>query len=101
MRSFFLVIGFGAHLVEDALVYTVAYPFLWPFSSVDLVWGLLPNRVSEENYFRDFFGIANTEVLIVGMLFLLVAIIIRTYDEGPSWIRGYLPDRVYVSLFGR
>ncbi|HUW85565.1 MAG TPA: metal-dependent hydrolase, partial [Methanoregula sp.] len=45
---FFATIGFGAHLFEDALVYKVGYSFLWPFSSRDLGWGLLPNIVSEE-----------------------------------------------------
>ena len=64
----------------------IFHPWIWG--------GLLPNRVSEENYFGDFFGIANTEVLIIGMVFLLVAIIIRTYGEGPSWIRWYMPDRL-------
>jgi len=98
---FFSVIGFGAHLVEDALVYKVAYSYLWPFSSKDLGFGLLPNILSEENYFRDFFGIANTYVLIVGLVVLLVAIIIRTYIEGPAWIRWYMPDKVYVKLLGK
>jgi multisubunit Na+/H+ antiporter MnhB subunit len=82
-------------------VYKVAYPYLWPFSSEDLGFGLLPNLLSEENYFRDFFGIANTDVLIVGVVFFLVAIIIRTYGEGPTWIRWYMPDKVYVTLFGK
>ena len=98
---FFAVIGFGAHLVEDALVYKVGYPYLWPFSSKDLGIGLLPNIISEENYFRNFFGIANTDVLIVGMVFLLVAIIIRTYVEGSAWIRWYMPDKVYKKIFTR
>ena len=98
---FFSVIGFGAHLFEDALVYKVAYPFLWPFSSEVLGLGLLPNMVSEENYFRNFFGIANTEVLIVGLVVLLVAMIIRTYVEGSTWIRWYMPEKVYVTLFGK
>jgi hypothetical protein len=98
---FFSVIGFGAHLVEDALVYKVAYPLLWPFSSEVLGLGLLPNMISEENYFRNFYGIANTDVLIVGLVFLLVAIIIRTYVEGPVWIRWYMPEKVYVTLFGK
>jgi hypothetical protein len=98
---FFAVIGFGAHLLEDALVYKVAYPFFWPFSSEVVGLGLLPNMVSEENYFRDFFGIANTYVLIVGLVVLLVAIIIRTYAEGPAWIRWYMPEKVYVKLFNR
>ena len=97
----FSIIGFGAHLFEDALVYDPGYKFLWPFSSKVLGLGLLPNMLSEENYFRDFIGIANTYVLIVGLLVLLVAIIIRTYIEGPAWIRWYMPDTVYVKLFGK
>jgi hypothetical protein len=98
---FFAVIGFGAHLFEDALVYKAGYPYLWPFYSKDLGFGLLPSILTEENYFRDFFGIANTYVLIVGLVVLLVAIIIRTYAEGPAWIRWYMPDKVYVKLFNR
>ncbi len=97
---FFAIIGFGAHLFEDALVYKVGYPFLWPFSSRDLGWGLLPNIVSEENYIRNFLGIANFDVLIIGLLFLLAAILIRTYFEGFTWIRWYMPDKVYRALFG-
>jgi uncharacterized membrane protein len=98
---FFSIIGFAAHLFEDALVYDPGYKFLWPFSSKVLGLGLLPNMLSEENYFRDFFGIANTEVLVIGMVFLLAAIIIRTYGEGPAWIRGYMPGVVYENLFGK
>ena len=98
---FFAVIGFGAHLFEDALVYKVGYPYFWPFSSEDLGIGLLPNILSEENYVRTFYGIANTEVLIIGVVVLLVAMIIRTYVEGSSWIRWYIPDKLYVKLFGK
>jgi len=97
---FFAIIGFGAHLFEDALVYKVGYPFLWPFSSEKLGLGLLPNMLSEENYYRSFFGIANTEVLVIGMAFLLAALLIRTYVEGRTWIRWYMPEKVYVKLFG-
>jgi hypothetical protein len=96
---FFAIIGFGAHLFEDALVYKVGYPYLWPFSSKALGFGLLPNMISEENYFRDFLGIANTEVLAVGLLFLLVAILIRTRVEGKTWIRWYMPEKVYGKFF--
>jgi hypothetical protein len=92
---FFSLVGFGAHLFEDALVYKVGYPYLWPLSSKALGFGLLPNMISEENYFRDFLGIANTDVLIVGIGFLLIAIIIRTYIEGSTWIRWYIPDWLY------
>ena len=92
---FFSLVGFGAHLFEDALVYKVGYPYLWPFSSHVLGIGLLPNILTEENYVKNFFGIANTGVLVVGVVFLLVAIIIRTYIEGPSWVRWYMPDWLY------
>ncbi len=96
---FFAVVGFGAHLFEDALVYKVGYPYLWPFSSEELGIGLLPNVLSEENYFRDFFGIANTEVLLIGIACLLVAILIRTWREGPSWVRWYMPESMYKKWF--
>ena len=96
---FFAIVGFGAHLFEDALVYKVGYPFLWPFISKDLGFGLLPDMLSEEKYYRTFFGIANTEVLIIGMALLLAAIMIRTYVEGRTWIRWYMPEKVYAKLF--
>jgi len=97
---FFATVGFGAHLLEDALVFKVGYMFLWPFSSEILGLGLLPNVINEENYIRDFFRVANAEVLIIGILFLIVAMLIRTYVEGTTWIRWYMPNRIYIKLFG-
>jgi len=97
---FFSMIGFGAHLFEDALVYKTGYMYLWPFSSQILGIGLLPIGLNEENYVRDFFGIANTEVLIIGLLLLLVAVIIRTWFEGSlSWLRWYMPHKIYAQFF--
>lgn len=97
---FFSVIGFGAHLFEDALVYAVGYQYLWPFSSSRQGIGLLPNIISEEQYFRDFYGIANTEVLLVGLVFLLAAIVVRSYREGGTWVRWYMPGWLSAKLFG-
>ena len=97
---FFATIGFGAHLFEDALVYKVGYMYLWPFVKENLGIGILPNIVSEENYIKDFFRAANIEVLMIGIVFLIVAMIIRTYLEGPTWIRWYLPDTIYNKIFG-
>ena len=97
---FFSIIGFGAHLFEDALVYKVGYMFLWPLSSQILGIGLFPDILNEDYYTKDFFGIANTEVLIIGLVLLLTAFLIRTYYEGSlSWLRWYLPDRVYRAVF--
>ncbi len=96
----FAIIGFGAHLVEDALVYESGYMFLWPLSSKVLGIGLFPNAMDEVNYVKDFFGIANTGVLIVGLVLVLVAFLIRTYYEGsPSWIRFYMPEIMYKKFF--
>jgi hypothetical protein len=96
---FFATIGFGAHLFEDALVYKVGYMFLWPFSSEILGLGLLPNMINEENYVKDFFRVANTEVMIIGIVLLIIAMIIRTFVEGPRWIRWYLPDSISTKIF--
>jgi hypothetical protein len=98
---FFSVIGFGAHLLEDAIVFDVAYPFLWPFSTNNHGLELFPNVISSRgNYIANFFRIANTEILFVGLLFLLFAIIIRTFFEGPTWIRWYMPEKLYLKISG-
>jgi len=99
---FFSLMGFGAHLFEDALVYNPGYRFLWPFSSKILGFGILPGVINEEHYVRDFFYIANTDVLIIGLLLLLVAVLIRTwYERSSSWIRWYMPDMMYEKFFGK
>jgi len=95
----FAVIGFGSHLLEDALVYTSNYAYLWPFYSQRTGLGWLPVSLSEESYQANFFHIANAEVLAIGMLFLAFAIIIRTRFEGPEWIRWYMPKTFYEKYF--
>lgn len=96
---FLSTIGFGVHLFEDALVYKIGYKFLWPFSSKVLGIGLLTSLADEERYIWDFIGIANREVLIIGMLLLFVAFLIRTYFErSTSWIRWYMPEQLYLKL---
>ena len=98
---FFAAVGFGAHLFEDGLVYKVGYMFLWPFSSEIFGLGFLPNMINEENYIKDFFRVANTEVLIIGIVLLLVAMVIRTLIEGITWIRWYMPDSIYKKIVGQ
>jgi hypothetical protein len=75
--------------------------FLWPFSPEIYGLGLLPNMMNEENYIKDFFRVANTDVLIIGIVLLIVAMIIRTYFEGPTWIRWYMPNSIYIKIFGQ
>lgn len=97
----YAVIGFGAHLFEDALVYRVGYRYLWPLSSERMGLGLLTGIQSEEHYISNFFGIANTGVLMIGLIVLGAAIVLRTAVEGRSWIRWYMPNRVYTAIFAR
>jgi membrane-bound metal-dependent hydrolase YbcI (DUF457 family) len=65
--ALFAGIGFGAHLLEDALVYNPASAIFWPISPAQVGIGLFPD------YSRDFFWIANTEVLLLGFVFLALA----------------------------
>ena len=96
----FTTIGFGAHLIEDALVYSANYMYLWPFSLEKFGLAWLPMNGSEEAYNAGFFHIANTEVLLIGLALLLFACLIRTRAEGAGWIRWYMPKTVYNQFFG-
>jgi membrane-bound metal-dependent hydrolase YbcI (DUF457 family) len=97
----FTLVGFGAHLFEDALVYSANYMYLWPFSHDKLGLAWLPVNGSEESYNADFFHLANTEVLLLGLLLLFLAMLVRTRVEGSGWIRWYMPESVYRKFFCR
>jgi hypothetical protein len=75
----YTAIGYGIHLFEDALVYNPGYPFLWPFYSGRLGWGILPAA-------RNWFGIANAETLIIGILILFCVISLRVLIQGTDWL---------------
>jgi hypothetical protein len=71
----FAGVGFGAHLIEDALVFKQAYPFFWPLTTHVFGIGIV-------EYQADLYGIADSTVLIWGLAFFLVAITLRTlYDR--------------------
>jgi hypothetical protein len=98
----FAVTGFGAHLVEDALVFKIGYASLWPLSSERTGLGLLTNMINEETYIRDFFGLANTDVFVIGLLLLFSAFVIRSYAEQSfSWLRWYMPQEIYLIVSGQ
>ena len=77
----FAGIGFGAHLFEDALIANPSYPFLWPLSTETFGIGIF-------TYSYDWYGIANTDVLFVGLMLVLLAAMLRTAYEGVGlrWI---------------
>jgi len=76
----FAGIGFGAHMFEDALIANPAYAFFWPLSEHKFGIGLF-------DYKADLYGIANTDVLIVGVIFLVLCGGIRAFYEGKGGIR--------------
>jgi hypothetical protein len=65
------------------LVGPPTYPFLWPFSKFTFDYGFLSQD-------WNFYGIANLECLLNGILFLLVSIIIRSTIEGKHWWKHFL-----------
>lgn len=85
---FFANIGFMAHLIEDGLVYNPAYEFFWPFSADKTGLGIL-------EYHRNFYGIANTETLAIGLMAVMMCGIVRMKYQGNDWVRGmFIPDSV-------
>jgi len=81
------VIGFGAHLIEDALVYKYLYNYFYPFDVKITGWGIITET-------RDLFGWAGTQVLLVGVIVFCLAVIIRMcYEDGwtmSKYIQNYL-----------
>jgi membrane-bound metal-dependent hydrolase YbcI (DUF457 family) len=77
---FFASIGFAAHLFEDALVFNPGYAFFWPLSMQRFGIGIF-------NSSRDWYGIANEETLIIGIIAVVICVIIRTAYEGKGWIK--------------
>lgn len=75
-------IGLGAHFFEDALVANPSYAFFWPLSMQKFGIGILPET-------RNFFGVANTTTLVIGILLFLIACAFRTYFEGKDWYRTF------------
>lgn len=72
-------IGFGAHLLEDALVYNPSSAVFWPLSSQEVGIGFF------SSYSRDFFSIANGEVFSIGILLILLAAGISICLKKTGW----------------
>jgi septum site-determining protein MinD len=71
----FAGIGFSAHMLEDALVFNPAYAFLWPLSTHSFGIGII-------DYKADWYGLANAQVLLAGIIFLIVCATVRSLYEG-------------------
>ena len=77
--ALFAGLGFGAHLLEDALVYNPASAVFWPLSSQEVGIGIYPL------YSRDFLGIANGEVLALGILLLAIVMSLSLLLKKTGW----------------
>jgi membrane-bound metal-dependent hydrolase YbcI (DUF457 family) len=82
--SFILAsIGFGAHLLEDALVFSIGYRFFWPISDKIYGIGILGY---DYNSNKDLFGIANSEVLAIGITLVILSLCIKyIFDNNIIW----------------
>ena len=76
-------IGIGAHFIEDALIAKPAYAFLWPLTTQRFGIGIMKET-------PNIFGVANTTVLLVGIILLAGAVLVRTLVEGTGWWRVFL-----------
>ena len=79
----FAGIGFGAHILEDALVYKISYPFFWPLSDQPLSMGLI-------EYSRDIYNIADPRVLFIGLIAIILFGYIRVVNDGMEWVYRYM-----------
>lgn len=66
LTAFLAGTGFGAHLLEDALVYNPASAVFWPLSAEEFGIGIFSSS-------RDFLNVANGEVLFFGILLSALA----------------------------
>jgi hypothetical protein len=75
-------IGFGTHMVCDAVAFNEVPDLLWPLG---------PARTGPVPYWYnpDFFHIAQGSVLVVAVALVLLAALVRTYVEGRGWTRHY------------
>lgn len=87
----FAIIGFGAHMFEDALVFNPAYAFLWPIFDQKYGIGLF-------DYNPNLYGIADPVVLIVGLMAVMVLAIIRIRYEGNEWITNMVVPNPILSF---
>ncbi len=76
----FAGIGFGAHIFEDVLVFNPGYAFLWPLSAHIFGIGIV-------EYKPDLYGIANSEVLIGGVIAMMLCATTRIMYEGNGGLK--------------
>jgi hypothetical protein len=77
--ALFAGLGFGAHLLEDAIVYNPASALFWPLSSQEIGIGIFPL------YSRDFLSIADAEVFGIGIMLLVLMVSSSILVKKTAW----------------
>lgn len=80
-------IGFTAHMLEDAFVYSTSYSYLAPFSWKVQHTGIL---LSTRDIFFKGILVGSTNVMFVGFMFLSLMILIRCSIQGHGWLNTYI-----------
>jgi len=85
----FFCISLGAclHMAEDALVNGTRYHFYRPFSERGWYQGFILEPWNDIVFANNV--IASTNVIIIGVVLLVIAILIRGKLQGYKWIRKY------------
>jgi len=81
-----IAIGYGTHLICDAITFNKFHDLLWP---------LVPLSTEPVPYFYhpDLFGLAQGSVLAIALSLVLLVALVRTLLEGRGWIRNYTAPR--------
>jgi hypothetical protein len=83
------MIGYGAHFVEDFIVYPPAYAYFFPFGTNTYGINLIPET-------GDLI-VAGSEVLVIGLVLFCLAVGVRMYFDGAGWtIKQYVNDWLNV-----
>jgi membrane-bound metal-dependent hydrolase YbcI (DUF457 family) len=85
------MIGFAAHFIEDFLVYASWYSFWYPWSLREYGIAIIPET-------KDLFGLADTHVLVVGLLLLALVVGVRMYFDVKWTIRSHIMSYFDVGL---
>lgn len=84
--AFCIMVGFMAHLVEDAIVYNPAYAFLSPFSNTTWNMAIIPATNDITIWGMQ---LGSTKVFIFGFLLVGMALVYRWLLQGNDWLYKY------------
>jgi membrane-bound metal-dependent hydrolase YbcI (DUF457 family) len=82
-------LGVLLHFACDAYVYVKSYPFFAPFSSKSAEAGIF---IAKENIMVGDIGIASTNIISLGLIFLAIAVLIRIRVQGWRWFIDLFPS---------